>query len=228
MIGDDGVTINTGYTADLEAGTVLFTDVTGYSQPVTVEHRIEDMMLTSDAQINGQLTFTRAVTHDYPSSGAYVSSALVAGDMHARVSSTYDQSTWTNVWSDDLIGSAATGTFNTISDPVLVTNEGALTERWAVVFTNTTAFNVIGEHVGVIATGNTGTDCAPNNPATGAPYFTIEQGGWGSGWATGNVLRFNTVGAFFPVWVIRTIQQGPATEDNDSFQLLIRGDVDAP
>ena len=92
--------------------------------------------------------------------------------------------------------------------------------------TNTTAFNVIGEHVGVIATGTTSTETAPINPATGKPYFTIAAMGWGSGWAAGNVLRFNTIGALFPVWVVRTIQQGPETVTNDSFTLLIRGDVD--
>ncbi|HWS25486.1 MAG TPA: hypothetical protein VN259_02835 [Xanthomonadales bacterium] len=32
--------------------------------------------------------------------------------------------------------------------------------------------------------------------------------------------------AGFPVWVARTVLQGPATEDRDSFQVQIRGDVD--
>jgi hypothetical protein len=228
VIGNDGAVIDTGYTADLEAGLVTFTNVTGYSQPVKIEHRIEDMALVSNAQINGQMTFTRALTHDYPVPGSYVSSALLAGDMHARVSLSFDQATWDNVWSDDLHGNPAPGTYNTIGHPLIVTNGGALTERWACVFTNTTAFNIVGEHVGTIGTGNTSTDCAPLNPATGEPYFTIHAAGWGIGWAAGNAFRFNTVGAEFPVWVIRTIQQGPATIDNDEFTLLIRGDVDAP
>jgi hypothetical protein len=59
----DGVVIHTGYTTDLEAGTVTFTDVTGYSQPVTIEHRIEDMAVVRDVQINGEISFTRALTH---------------------------------------------------------------------------------------------------------------------------------------------------------------------
>lgn len=228
VIGADGVVINTGYTTDLEAGTVTFTDVTGYSQPVTVEHRIEDMALVSDAQINGQMSFTRALTHDYPVPGSYISSALIAGDMHSRVSITFDQATWNNVWSDDLIGAPAPGTYNVIGNPLVVQNKGALTERWAIVFTNTTAFNIVGEHIGQIGTGNTATNCAPINPNTGTPFFTINATGWGSGWAAGNAFRFNTIGAEYPVWVIRTIQQGEATVDDDEFTLLIRGDVDAP
>lgn len=227
VIGNDGLVIDTGYTADLDLGTITFTDVTGYSQPVTVQHRIEDTVLVSDAQISGQISFTRPSTHVYPVPGSYISSALVAGDVSARTSLVFDQPTWGNTWSDTPSGSLS-ATFDAVTYPITVTNLGALTERWAIVFTNTTSFNVIGEHVGVIATGNTGTNCAPTNPATGAPYFTIPAAGWGLGWATGNVLRFNTVGAVVPVWVARTILQGPETVVDDDFTILVRGDVDRP
>ena len=227
IVGNDGNVISTGYTVNLDTGIVTIVDITGWSQPVTIQHRIEDMMLVSQAQINGQLTFTRPLTHDYPL-GSYISSALIAGDLRAYVSVLFDQATWNNVWSDGVSGSAATGTYNDILHPVEVTNRGTLTERWAIQFINSTSFNVIGERVGVIATGNTSSDLAPLNPATGTPYFTLRSAGWGLGWATGNVLRFNTVGTFFPIWVARTILQGPETVDDDSFTMLIRGDVDNP
>lgn len=228
VIGNNGAVITTGYTQDLNAGTLTVTDVTGWSQPVTFEHRIEDMAMIGDVQINGKIGFTRPITHDYPVPGSYLSTALVTGDLRARVSISFDQQTWNNVWTDAQSGSAATGTFNTTSNPIVVTNSGALTERWAIQFINSTSFNVIGEHVGVIATGNTSADCSPTNPASGTPYFTIPAAGWGLGWATGNVFRFNTVGAYYPVWVVRSIQQGPETVSNDSFTVLIRGDVDNP
>lgn len=227
VVGVDGKAITAGYAADLEAGTVTFTNVTGFAQPVTIEHRIEDMAQVSDVQISGRLTFTRRITHDYPA-GSYVSSALVAGDLRAHVSNLFDQATWNGTFADALSGSAATATYNDVLAPIAVTNAGAITERWAIHFTNTTAFNVIGEHVGVIAGGSTATDTAPLNPATGKPYFLLPAIGWGAGWATGNVLRFNTTGALFPVWVVRTIQQGPETVTSDSFALLVRGDVDRP
>lgn len=227
VIGNDGNVIDTGYSANLEAGTVSFSTVAGYSQPVTIEHRVEDMLQVSDVQINGQLTFTRQITHAYPV-GSVVSSALVSGDLRARVSVFFDQATWTNTWADEISGSAATGTYNDVLSPIVVTNDGATNERWAIQFTNTTSFNVMGEHVGVIATGNTATDLAPINPATNRPYFTLNAVGWGAGWAAGNVLRFNTVGALFPIWVVRTVQQGQETVTNDAFTLLIRGDVDQP
>jgi hypothetical protein len=226
VIGNDGIVINTGYTAGLEAGTVTFTDVAGYSQPVTIQHRIEDMGVVRQTDINGEITFTRPLTHNYPL-GSYLSSALIAGDLFARVPLVFDQTTWNGTFSDTP-GTPATATFNNVTYPITVSNRGALTERWAVQFVNSTSFNIIGENTGVIATGNTSTDCAPINPNTGVPYFTIPALGWGSGWATGNVLRFNTIGAMFPVWVVRTVQQGPETVPDDQFTLLVRGDVDTP
>ncbi len=229
VLGANGAVINAGYTTDLEAGTVTFTDVSGYSQPVTIEHRIEDMALVADAQINGELRLTRALTHDYPTTGTYVSSALLLGDTSTRTSNLFDQSTWDGItWSDTLSGSAATATYNATANPIVLTNQGTVTERWSLRFTNTTTFDIIGEHVGNIGTGTTGATCAPINPATNVPYFSVPATGWGSGWAVGNVLRFNTIGALFPVWLVRTIQQGPESVVNDTFTVLVRGDVDRP
>jgi len=227
VLDGNGAVVTTDYSADLEAGIITFGTVTGLVQPLTIEHRIEDMAQVSDVQISGRLTFTRQITHDYPA-GAHISSALLSGDLRAYVSNLFDQATWNGTFLDAITGSAATATYNDVLAPIEVTNAGAITERWAVQFTNTTAFNVIGEHVGMIATGTTGSDIAPINPATGKPYFTLAAIGWGAGWAAGNVLRFNTTGSLFPIWVVRTIQQGQETATDDAFTLLVRGDVDRP
>lgn len=229
VLGSDSKVITSGYTTDLEAGTVTFTDIGGMAQPVTVEHRIEDLLTVRDAQIDGTLSFTRPVTHDYPVNGTYISSALVGGDLKSRVSVTFAQSTWDSAtWSDTIVGNASVAKYNDVLAPIVVTNAGAVTERWVIQFTNNTAFRVIGEHVGVIAEGNTSTDIAPVNPATGKPYFSLKAIGWGTGWSAGNVLRINTIGAMLPVWAVRTVQQGPETGINYSFSLLVRGDVDRP
>jgi hypothetical protein len=228
VIGSDGVQIDTGYTADLDAGTVTFTDVAGYAQPVKIKHRIEDMVQVRDVQIDGTLSLTRKITHSYPADESTISSALVIGDMQVNTPVLFDQSTWLEDWKDTRVGTAATGTYDDAGSPVELSNLGAVSERWALLFQTNTTFLVIGEHVGVIGQGSTNADCAPNNPATGTPYFTLRAAGWGAGWAAGNVLRFNTTGAVAPVWVVRTIQPGTATVENDSFALLVRGDVDRP
>jgi hypothetical protein len=182
------------------------------------------MGLLADAQINGQIELSAPLLHAYPE-GAYVSSALLFGDLQAIVSTVYDQATWSGVWSDTLIGSQATAQFDDINYPITCLNESAVTERWRINFTSTTAFQVIGENLGVIATGTTSTATAPVNPVTSEEYFTIPAGGWGSGWATGNQLRFNTLGASGPTWLARTILAG-ASLSGDQFGFEGRGDVD--
>lgn len=231
VVGNDGIVINTGYSAALEAGLVTFADVTGYSQPVTIRHRIEDMAVVSEVNIDGQLRFTRPLTHDYPL-GSYVSSAImgaeIGSNLVARVSLVFDQQTWGNTWADTLIGNAATGTFNHTGYPITTTNAGAVTERYAIRFLNSTTFDVIGENLGVVGGGNTAEDFVLLDPITSQPRLSIPALGWGLGWVAGNVLRINTVDAMLLAWALMTVLQGPATVSNDSWYLLARGSVDTP
>lgn len=216
------------YSVDLAAGTVTIDagwTGSGITQPLTATHRVEDMALLSDVQINGQIELSAATTHAYPAGESYVSSALLHGDLQAIVATVFDQSAWTGVWSDALIGSQATAQFDDINYPISCLNESAVTERWRINFTTTTAFQVIGENLGVIATGSTGSVTSPVNPVTGDPYFSLPAGGWGSGWAAGNQLRFNTFGASGPTWIARTILAG-ASLAGDQFGFEGRGDVD--
>lgn len=225
----DGVNHLTGFTANLEAGTVTFTDVAAMTMPIVIEDRIEDMAVATDVQISGEITFNRALTHDYPKDGTYVSSALQASDRHARVSLVFAQQTWIdNLYADAPTGPGIPAKYDQSVSPIEITNAGGSTERWVLQFTSTSQFRVIGEHVGVIATGDINTVCAPINPATAKPYFTIKPLGWGQGWAIGNILRINTVGALYPFWVVRTIQPGPETGIEHSFSILARGDVNRP
>jgi len=220
---------DTLYTVALNAGTVtvpLASNITAYTQPFTVEHRIEDMLLCASADISGQLKFTRSLTHNFPMTTSFVSSAMPFGDLFARTYNFIEQSTWTNVWSNTMLGSQINANFNEALYPIVVTNAGAIKERWALIFTSAIAFNIVGESVGIIGTGSTSVTCAPPNPATGVPYFSIPPLGWGIGWAVGNVLRFNTDACGAPFWPVRTVLQGPASLDSDKFTIAFRGDVD--
>lgn len=215
------------YAADLVNGTVTMAadlSLTGYVTPITAKHRIEEMGLLSDVQINGQITLTAPLLRAYPL-GSFVSSALLFGDLFARVTGVFDQNTWSGTWSNALIGSAATAQYNDVDYPIAVLNSAAVSDRWRINFTSSTAFQVISENMGVIGTGTTTVNLAPVNPLTGAAYFTLQAAGWGGGWAVGNQLRFNTVGAVAPVWLARTVLPG-ATLLGDSFDAQLRGDVD--
>jgi hypothetical protein len=219
------------YTVDKDVGEVTMAedlDLTGYQQPLVALHTVEDMALCLDALITGEVSLGQALTHDYDAANATLSSAQVIGDVQARYQGLFAQNTWTGEWSDTLIGAPPTGggQYNDATFPLQVLNRDTITQRWRLAFTSSTAFNVVGEELGVIGTGNTTDGAAPINPATGEPYFEISGGGFGAGWATGNNIRFNTVAAGGPIWIARTVRSGPATEQDDRIRLEVRWDKD--
>lgn len=222
------------YTLDTDAGTLTFADplslidseANAVTEPLQVFDRVEDMGLATDVQIGGQISLNIPLSQDYTEGDTIVSAAVLYGDLRARAHNAFHQKSWSGTWSDDLIGDSTTAKYNLVSNPIEITNQGAIKERWAIRFTSSTSFEVIGETVGVVATGNISADLAPTNAATGAPYFTIRADGWGSGWVSGNTLRFNTDGGQAPFWVARTIVAGRAVEETDQFATQNRGDAD--
>lgn len=169
----------------------------------------------------GQLEFSTGLVNAY-ASGSVVSSLAPLGDLQAVAGSSFSQQTWTRVFSDTLIGSPISANYNRAGYDIAVSNIGSETERWAIVFTSATDFKLIGEKLGQIATGSTAAAFLPTNPATGQPYFNIPAAGWGTGWAVGNVLRFNTTGARAPFWLMRSISP-LATATTDGAVIEMRG-----
>jgi len=217
------------WSVNLDTGIITWGDLSGVSQPLKIVDRIEDMAVLSDVQITGKLVLSVPVTHNYPADTTLVSNAVIMNDVFARASIPFDQQTWTNVWSDILIGNSTSAQYNANAHPIELTNLGTIEQKWALIFTNSTTFNLVGEHVGQIVTGaSISVDLAPTNPATNDPYFTLRHAGFGSGWSAGNVLRFNTYQAAAPLWIIQSVAQGDATDTDYGFCIEWRGDVDAP
>jgi hypothetical protein len=222
--GNDEYIDTSKYSVNLDAGTVTLLDIEGYITPIKIYDRIEDMSLINDLRIDGTLTVTKTLSHDFPL-GSYASSALILKDMFGHISNVFEQKTWQGDWEDELVGDMPTGRYNDTLYPITVDNEGSTQERWSLVFTNVTSFKVLGEFSGQIAVGSTNEDCSPTNPATGRPYFTVKAVGWGAGWAAGNCLRFNSIAANKPIWVARTILQSENVSGSDKFCIEVRGDV---
>lgn len=194
--------------------------------PIFAAYRYQDIGLINDVQISGQVTFTKPLTHNYSKDDSIVGSVVVVGDIFSRYSTKFVQGTWNSVWADEPSGQPITPNYNDALYPIQITNKGAIQERWAIVFTDISSFRVIGEVSGQIGTGTTTMDCSPINPITNEPYFVIKKEGWGTGWANGNVLRFNTIAAMQPIWCIRTVKQSEPTVLSDNFQIMYRGDID--
>lgn len=218
------------YTADLVAGTITLAsplDLTGYTQPLTMFHRIEDMATIADAQINGDVALSSPTLYAY-TDAAYLSTALLFGDLAARVEHVFDQQAWTGVWSDTLIGSESSGQYNVLQYPIEVKNNGAEKQRWRAQVTSVSPLTVqiFGEDLGSIGTFLATADIAPVNPLTGATIFTLRKEVWGAGgWSVGNNVRFNIVSAAAPIDIVRTILAG-AARTGDSFYVAFRGDID--
>jgi hypothetical protein len=217
------------YTVDRETGLVTMAtplDLTDYVAPFKVRHTIADLLRLRDTDINGDLTFIRPVSHDFPL-GAYCSGMLYAGTLQARVRDKFEQTTWTGEWSDTRIGDQPLASYNDAAFPIVVTNAGAYKDRILVKFISSTDFQVIGENLGLIGIGDINNNCTPINPLTTQPYFSIDYRGWGGAWATGNCLRFNLEAASYPVDLVRAIQPSAPTGQVDSVEVLLVGNVDA-
>ena len=227
LIGANGASILTGWTVDLVTGIVSISSISGWSQPVVVRHTIEHMAVVSSLPSAQSVALNRALTRSF-ASGSVLASAMVLGDLAVWASAAFSQSTWAGVWSDSRIGSAISAQYQQLSNPLVMRSDGAINERWAIIFTTSTQFNLVGETLGQIVTGGTvNTDLVPINPATSQPYFTLAALGWGSGWSAGNVLRFNTRGANSPAWVARVVRPSAPSASADSLTLAIRGDINA-
>lgn len=228
VLGDaDGAEIFTGYEADLDAGTLTFTDLTGYPAMVRVQGRTEVYRQIAEVRIDGRVRLTQPIGYGFPA-GAVFSTALRQGDRFARVSRVYDQASWNGTtWYDGLdpAKGEATATYDVAGHPIEVSNLGAITERWALrIRPDGTNFDLIGRHLGQIASGNINEDFAPMHQAAGAPYMVIRAAGFNQGWVGGNVLFIDTVGAEAPIDVVRCTQPGSPAGLDDSFTLVQRGD----
>jgi len=225
-----GEEIRTGYTHDLDAGTLTFTDLAGYPAQVRVVGRTEVYRQIAEVRIDGKVRLTQPIGYAFPADAVF-STALRQGDRFARVTRVYDQASWNKVkWTDGVdstVGEAG-ATYNATGSPVEVTNRGAITERWALHFKTSTTFDLYGQHLGLIASGSINEDFAPPNTAAGVPYFTLRALGWGGGWAAGNAVFLDTVGAEFPIDLVRTVQPSSPAGIDDSFWLVQRGDVGRP
>lgn len=233
VIGADGELITNGWAAteaDLNAGQIHITDVSGWAQPVKIEHRIQQMLGVTDVQIDGTIKINKRLAHAFPAGETIVSAALVFGTTFARWVDLWDQKTWDGVtWADTTQGEEAPATYAKGPNPVLVTNAGALSERYAWRFRNSEDFDFIGEFSGFMGTGNKNVDHEPGNPFDPATrLLKLNAAGWGGGWAAGNVLFGKAVAAMQSMAVIRAVQPSESTALNFDFDLLTGGDIDRP
>ena len=222
------------YDYDLQAGTITWAtplDLSAYTLPITAHHAREEENRIMVADIDGTLQLQFPTARDYPAEDTYISSALIGGDLEVRHSPPWSQKLFDNVWSDDPRGDAITAKLNLKDYPLVLTDDGATTDRWAIVWRDGTQFDLYSEALGFVGRFDATSDLAPINAATGKPYFTLKKGAFGvqngaSPWAAGNCVRLNTWGTHLGVWILRAVQPSAQKQtETDGFTICLRGNT---
>ena len=216
---------------DLAAGTVTWRtplDLSDYKMPLKVMHAQEERNRIREADIDGTLSLIFANRRSYPIADTYVSSVLIGGDLQVRVSVPFTQKSWNNVWLDTPVGEQLLNKLNLKDYPMVLTDDGAIKERWMIRMTGTNQFELYGETLGFVKRGDTLTDLAPLNPATGKPYFTLPKQAFGADapWSTQDIIRFNTWGTLLPILVLCAVQPNPnPPQGTDGYTMCFYGDT---
>ncbi|PID63444.1 MAG: hypothetical protein CR974_02015 [Gammaproteobacteria bacterium] len=224
------------YDYDLQAGTVTFAtplDLSGYTLPLIATYAYEEENVITDTDINGTLTLRFPLKRSFDKLNCFVSTVLRAGgtgNLRVRATEPFSQLTWSGRWSDERDESPILAKLNVRDHPIQLTDDGAMTERWLIKFTNTEQFELYGETLGLVAKGDIWQDLAPINPATGRPLLVIKAAAFSSGgvsaWNNGNCIRFNTYGTAMPVWLIRAVQPSADPQiDDDGYAVAFRADT---
>jgi hypothetical protein len=217
------------YSVDLAAGKITFAaplDLTAYRQPLLAIHRIEQMRGVRAVDVAGKkLKLTTALGKAF-AAGAQVAAVLELGDLQAAYRYLFEQSAWTGVWANAVAGGTPTAQYDDVTYPLLLQNRSAISECWRIHFVSESTVHVIGQTLGQVLTGvGIASDIAPINPATGLPYFRLDRRGWSAGWQAGNVLRFNTLSAKAPLWLLRSTLPSEPFSQADGLRLMVRGSV---
>jgi hypothetical protein len=175
-------------TPNFAAGTLTINSVTGWSMPCTVRHRIVHRTTVGHTDEQARITLGTVVTRTFPA-GSVLTSHAPLTNLQAAVTLMFAQQAWTRAWSDSLIGNSASLPY---TGAIVVNNQGAEQDRYAIVFRTATTFACYSERRGQLPDGSTASTYAPANTTLGGVLFTLGASGWASSIPVGTVLRFNT------------------------------------
>lgn len=120
--------------------------------------------------------------------------------------------------------SSASGTYDEVTYPLILDNIGTIEETWTFTFTSATTFDVIGDTVGSVGSGNITTNFSPINGDFTKPYFTLDFNGWGGTWAIGDTFSFQSHPAAVPIWEKYIVPAGAASYSNNTVDVAIDGE----
>lgn len=179
-------------------------DVTGNSQFVAISGAV------SYAGDVATLPLAAALDFNFNASATRVASVIEVGDVIGAF--------------ENFVVTSSAGTYDEVTNPVEINSVGGIYQNWTLSFTSATAFNVIGDTLGTIGTGNITSATQPTNIDFGVPYFILQYQGFGGTFTSGDTITFRTLPAAIPVWYKRTIPAGIASLSNNNFIVGIIGE----
>lgn len=153
---------------------------------------LEHHVVSGTPTISGDvvtITLSGTLANGYSASNTVVMSLLQLGDLKTSIGTP--------------VVSSAAGTFD--AGEMTAHNIGGMYETWTFTFTSATAFTCVGDTLISVSTGNIGSIFAPNNPAFGSPYMTVNPAAWGGTYQAGDtvtVLTGPAAGGFWESLVI--------------------------
>lgn len=158
------------------------------------------------------------MTIDTPLAVAYLSGA-------SKVSSVYEYGDVAATRSAITVSSPL-GTVSPVVDAedITTTNVGTVEQTWTLTFVSPTAFNISGDLLGAIGSGNIASTTAPFNASMGDAYFRIDPAVFGGTFAGGDTVVFSTHPAAVPIMLRRTVPIGASPVSNNFAAIYIDGE----
>lgn len=155
------------------------------------------------------LTLTGTLANGYSASTTKVASVYLPADCATAIAN------WVKT---------SAGTYDNATYPPLGDSISTVEQDWTITFTSATAFNISGDVLGAVGTGNTSSDAAPINSTFSKPYFTLRSVGFGGTWSPGDTITFKTSPAAIPIWYRRVVPAGANSLSGNSVIVAVDGE----
>lgn len=142
-----------------------------------------------------------------------------------KVSSVYEASDIVASAIGMSVSSSAGSIASPWNDHVIVNGIGAIEQNWTVTFVSATAFNITGDTVGAVGSGNITTPTAPTNPGLTQPFFRINSSLFTGTFVAGDSITFTTKPSATAIFLKRVIPAGTLAVSNNRVDLFIDGET---
>ena len=169
--------------------------------------------------INGTITFNADVA-TLPITPAL---ANAYSDSNTRVEAVYEPGNVVGTFDTLIVTSADTGDLNPVN--ILPDSIGGVEQNWTLTFTSPTAFDIVGDTVGAVGSGSTGSGASPNNTSFSKPYFVIQSAGFSGTFVAADTITFTTHPAAVPIWMKQVVPAATATQSNNTATIVFDGET---